>query len=97
MKKTKKLLMIVITIMIGLVLMGVNSSLSVKETESSGLEALSQGEAIITCDSGDYGQCHIYAYDVQLGGLIIYHYCKWTGKQDDYCPITVYLLNNGNR
>ena len=87
--------MIVIMIMIGVVLMGVNASFSAKETESSGLEALSQGEATITCDSGDYGQCHIYACDVRLGGLIVYHYCDWTGRQEDYCPFSVYLLNNG--
>lgn len=58
------------------------------------IEALSQGDATITCDSGDYGLCHTMAYDSYLGGLIIYYYCEWTGHQADYCPFSVYLLNN---
>ena len=61
------------------------------------IEALAQnetpGEAVITCDSGDYGLCHIMKIDFYLGGLIPYYYCDWTGKQSDNCPFSVYLLN----
>lgn len=57
------------------------------------LEALTQGEAIITCDSGNYGLCHRIAYDSYLWGLEIYYYCEWTGHQADNCPFSIYLLN----
>ena len=57
------------------------------------LEALTQGEATITCDSGNYGLCHRMAYDSYLWGTEIYYYCEWTGHQADNCPISVYLLN----
>ena len=58
------------------------------------VETLSQGEATITCDSGNYGLCHKMSYDSYLWGLCIYYYCEWTGRQADDCPFSVYLLNN---
>ena len=57
------------------------------------IEALSEVEAVISCDTGSYGSCLRMAYDPLLGGLLMYYYCEWTGSQEDYCPFTVYLLN----
>lgn len=58
------------------------------------IEALSQIEgAIITCGSHNWGPCHVPDVDVQLGGLILFYYCRWTGVQNDNCPWSYYLLN----
>ena len=57
------------------------------------VDALTQGEAIITCNQDDWGYCHVIEYTQYLGGLYIYYHCRWTGVQADYCPFSIYLLN----
>ena len=92
MKQNRTLLMSIIIILALVIIVVQLPNKTIVETPMN-LEALAQGEAVITCDSGDYGLCHTMAYDVQLGGLIIYYYCQWTGRQEDNCPFSVYLLN----
>ena len=93
MKEKRNLLGCIIGIVIALGVFVVKPQVKSLDAASPNVEALAQGDASITCDSGDYGLCHVFAYDVQLGGLIIYYYCQWTGRQEDYCPFSVYLLN----
>ena len=46
--------------------------------------------AVITCDSGAYGRCQ--KADRRRDGIFYIYFCKFTGKQTDYCPMSMYSL-----
>jgi len=43
-------------------------------------------EVVISCSSGDYGQCYkIAVYECPLSMFDIYAVCEWTGCTNDEC------------
>jgi len=57
----------------------------IQEDNGGGIEP-----AIITCDSGAYGRCQ--KADCQRDGIFYTYFCRFTGKQTDYCPVSMYSL-----
>lgn len=49
-------------------------------------------EVEIACSGNPWGRC--YTEDEYKMGWYIHHFCSPTGMQADYCPISIYLLNN---